>query len=161
MLGSQNAAFDLWMKDMPPPLKKEEEEEESADTGFMPDRNPYGGGQKMEGASAEGAATEGSTGITGFGKSKRSSSFRAYDGHVRGQDMDTVGEDEEVVVEHELVHIQGEVGTTVKDGNNYLMLTCIILLLLGIGLALFAYNNRKAKVEAHYHTLRNDAYGSV
>jgi len=145
---------------MPPPLKKEEEEEDTVEQGsdFMPDRNPYGGGKQM-GEEGTDTAAEGTT-----SKSKRFSSFRAYDGHTRGQDMDEVppSDVEEVVEDQQLVHIQGEVGTTaVKDGNNYLMLTCIILLLLGIGLALFAYNNRKAKVEAHYHTLSNEAYGSV
>jgi len=73
-------------------------------------------------------------------------------------EMDTVDS-----VNEELVNIKGEVGgTVVKDHNNYLMLTCIILLLLGIGLALYVYNNRKSKfVLESMHTLRTEAYGAV
>jgi len=72
--------------------------------------------------------------------------------------MDTVD-----TVDSELVHIKGEVGgTVVKDHNNYLMLTCIILLLLGIGLALYVYNNRKSKIVMEsMNTLRTEAYGAV
>jgi len=174
MLGSANAAFDLWMKDMPPPLKKEEEvEEQGSDFGglgdgenFMPEgrSNPYGAFQRNEEADA--SASEG----TSTSQKSRFASLRAYDGHTRGEDMtpgdgsvemDTV--DTVDTVDAELVHIKGEVGgTVVKDHNNYLMLTCIILLLLGIGLALYAYNNRTSKfVLESMHTLRTDAYGAV
>jgi len=163
MLGSANAAFDLWIKDMPPPLKKEEEPEEEqgsefGDFDFVPERNPYGGG--LQKGDNENDASEG----TATSKKSRFSSLRAYDGHTRGQDMNP-GEDDPVDLQSvsELVHIQGEVGSTVvKDHNNYLMLTCMILLLLGIGLALYAYNHRKSKFGMEsMNTLRTDAYGAV
>jgi len=138
MLGSKNAAFDQWVKEMPPPLKKEEEveEEQGGEESFewVPDRNPYGGGQ-----------SEGQTGVARF--------MRAQNGHSR-QSV-SLGQDQE------LVDIEGAVDTSaVKNSSNYLMLTCIILVLLGIGLALYVYNNRKSKMGA-FHTLPTEAYGSV
>jgi len=141
MMGSKNAAFDQWVKDMPPPLKKEEEEEEEAvleggeeNFEWVPDRNPYGSGQG-----------EGLSGPARF--------MKAYDGHSR-QSV-SLGHDQELVV------IEGAVDTSaVKNSSNYLLMTCIILLLLGIGLSLYVYNNRKSKVGA-LHTLPSEAYGSV
>lgn len=140
MLGSQNAAFDLWVKDMPPPLKKAEEVEETQEDGFVfvPDKNPYGQGKQEEG------------GVARFMR-------------PRGQQSMSAHEVEKVPMKGEeaLVAIQGEVGgSAVQDGNNYLMVTCIILLLLGIGLALYAYNHRKRKVDT-LHSDHAEAYGSV
>lgn len=164
MMGSKNAAFDQWVKAMPPPLKKEEdqmEEEEEAEEvveegfEFVPDRNPYGAGK-----------VDGDTGLGGVARLKSKSIMRAYDvhdGRTRGQTMKAMDIAEGVSLgeDHELVHIEGEVGSSaVKNSNNYLMLTCIILLLLGIGLALYAYNNRKSKMQS-FNTALSEAYGSV
>jgi len=126
MLGSKNAAFDLWIKDMPPPLKKEDDDEEDG-FAFVPDRNPYGGGKgDGEGASAR---------------------IMHREAHSHGQ--------------QQLAHFQGEVGGhSVQSGNAYLTMTCLILLLFGVGLALYAFNNRKSKKSDALHTPR-EVYGAV